>query len=250
MAPDAIWPGRMRCSFSALPCPDRRFPAWRNPGRRARCCGTLLLPAAAALEEFGERGLTHRAIRPDNIFRAGPGEKIILGPSWAAPPASLQPGAYEPPYAAQCLATGRGDGTLHDDVYALGVTLLWCVLGGDVPGWTDEPALLRRKLSLGSLVALAGQARLSPTMIDLLRGMLAEDPEHRPAPALLLDPEQARSRRVATRPAPRAQRALQLGDMQAWYPRELALALGGECRSGRADAPHRHRQHLAPAVGR
>ncbi len=192
----------------------------------------VLLPAAAALEEFGERGLTHRAIRPDNMFRAGPGEKITLGPCWAAPPASLQPAAFEPPYAAQCLPAGRGDGTLSDDVYALGVTLLWCVLGGEVPWWEDEAALLRRKLSQGSLAALAGQARLSPTMIDLLRGMLAEDPDHRPAPSLLLDPEQARSRRVATRPSPRAQRALELGDMQAWYPRELALALGANPDQG------------------
>jgi hypothetical protein len=191
----------------------------------------LLLPAAAALDALAERGITHRAIRPDNIFRAGPGEKIVLGPCWAAPPASLQPAAFEPPYAAQCLACGRGEGTPHDDVYALGVTILWCVLGGAAE-WADDAALLRRKLSAGSLAALAGQARLSPSLTDLLRGMLAEDPDHRPAPALLLDPEQARSRRVATRPPARAQRPLELGDMQASFPRELALALGANTDQG------------------
>jgi hypothetical protein len=31
----------------------------------------LLQPAAAALEILSERGISHRAIRPDNIFRAG-----------------------------------------------------------------------------------------------------------------------------------------------------------------------------------
>jgi hypothetical protein len=194
-----------------------------SEGEVLRC---LLLPAATALDAMAERGVTHRAIRPDNIFRSGPGEKVTLGPCWAAPPASLQPAPFEPPYAAQCLEAGRGEGSPNDDVYALGVTILWCMLGGDGAGWADEPALLQRKLNLGSLAALAGHARLSPTMTDLLRGMLAEDPDHRPSPALLMDPEQARSRRVATRPATRGQRPLELGTMQAWYPREAAWALG------------------------
>ena len=186
----------------------------------------LLLPAAAALDAMDGRGITHRAIRPDNIFRAGPGEKVTLGPCWAAPPGSLQPSPFEPPYSAQCLPAARGEGTAADDVYALGVTILWCVLGGAVPGWADEPALLKCKLSQGSLAALAGPVRLSPTMADLLRGMLAEDPDHRPAASLLLDLEQARSRRVATRPASRAQRPLELAGVQIWFPRELAWALG------------------------
>jgi hypothetical protein len=196
-----------------------------RPWQESEILRFLLHPAAAALEAMDERGLTHRAIRPDNIFRAGPGEKVMLGPCWAAPPGSLQPSPFEPPYAAQCLPTARGEGSTADDVYALGVTMLWCVLGGVVPGWGDEPALLKRKLNLGSLAALAGQARLSPSMADLLRGMLAEDPDHRPAAALLLDPEQARSRRVATRPAARAQRPLEFAGTQIWFPRELARAL-------------------------
>ena len=69
-------------------------------------------------------------------------------------------------------ASGTRRGSPYDDVYALGVTILWCMLGGDGAGWADEPALLQRKLTMGSLAALAAQARLSPTMTDLLRGML------------------------------------------------------------------------------
>jgi hypothetical protein len=215
----------------ALPGPS--IAADPRPWSESEVLRCLLQPAAAALDTFSERGISHRAIRPDNIFRAGPGEKIVLGPCWAAPPASLQPAAFEPPYSAQCLAAGRGDGTPHDDVYALGAVILWCVLGGQTD-WGDDIAVLRRKLAVGSLAALAGQARLSPSLTDLLRGMLAEDSEHRPAASLLLDPEQARSRRIASRPPPRAQRALELGDMQAWYPRELAWALSGHPERGAA----------------
>jgi hypothetical protein len=215
--------------LTALP-PGLAIAADPRPWSESDIVRCLLLPAAAALDALAERGVTHRAIRPNNIFRAGAGERVILGPCWAAPPAALQPAAFEPPYSAQCLPCGRGDGSMHDDVYALGVTILWCVLGGAPGGptsaWEDEPALLRRKLTVGSLPALAEGVRLSQSMADLLRGMLAEDPDHRPAPALLLDPEQARSRRVATRPAVRAQRALEVGPVQVSFPRELAWAMG------------------------
>jgi hypothetical protein len=184
----------------------------------------LLLPAAAALEILYERGLTHRSVRPNNLFRAGPGEKVTLGPFWAAPPGSLQPAAYEPPYSAMCLSEGRGEGNIADDVYALGVAMLWCLLGGRV-AWPDTALIVPAKLELGSLAALAGPARISGSMTDLLRVMLAEDPDHRPLPSLLMDPGQARSRRLATRPAQRAQRALLVGDHEVWSTRELTFAM-------------------------
>jgi len=197
----------------------------------------LLLPAAAALEALHQRGDTHRAIRPDNVFRVAPGDPVTLGPFWAAPPASLQPLAFEPPYAAMCLPAGRGDGSIADDVYALGVLMLWCLLGphaAQVVSWRDEAGLLTRKMEVGCLAALAGGFRLTPLMADLLRGMLAEDPDHRPSPALLLDPSQARARRVAARPPQRAQKPLELGNAVVWSARELAHALAREMERGAA----------------
>lgn len=184
----------------------------------------LLLPAAAALDAIAERGYTHRAIRPDNVFRAGPGEPVTLGPFWAAPPACHQPAACEPPYAAMCHPAGRGDGSIADDVYALGVTILWCVLGGAL-ALADDRELTARKLEQGSLAALAQSARLTPGLHDLLSVMLAEEPDHRPPPALLLEPSQARSRRLANRPPQRALRPFEIGQDLAWSARGLALAL-------------------------
>ena len=216
--------------------PGQAIAADPRPWSETEIIRYLLLPAAIALETLAERGIAHRAINPSNIFRAGPNDKIVLGPCWAAPPASLQPSAFEPPYSAQCLPAGRGEGTPSDDVYALGVTLLWCMLGGlaneNVAAWAEEEALLRRKLSLGSLAALSGQARLSSTFADLLRGMLAEDPEHRPAASLLLDPEQARGRRVSARPAMRAQRPIEIKGEQTSFSRELAFLLARDTDGG------------------
>ena len=51
-----------------------------------------------------------------------------------------------------------------------------------------DRAIIRRKLEFGTYAALAGDERLPPIIGDLVRGMLAEDPEHPPTPAMLLDP--------------------------------------------------------------
>ncbi len=205
------------------------------PWREAELMACVLAPAAAALAALQQRGLTHRAINPDNIFRAAARDAITLGPFWAAPPASLQPAVYEPPYMARCLPAARGEGSIADDIYALGVTLLSLHLGRPPLANLDDAAVLRRKLELGSFDALTADTPLPPLLSDLLRGMLAEDPDHRPSPALLARPEQARARRVAARPPRRAQIALDLGGgMRVWSARELALGLGLQPERGYA----------------
>jgi hypothetical protein len=204
-----------------------------RPWSEAEAIHYLVKPAATALHALVERGVTHRAIRPDNLFRAGPGEPVTLGPFWAAPPASLQPNVFEPPYAAICLPAGRGEGTAADDVYALGAVLLWCVLGGP-PAWTEPSGLLRRKLELGSFAALAAGSALSGGFQELLRLMLAEDPDHRPTAELLMVPDQARSRRLATRPTPRANRPLQVAGVACSTARELAHGLCAQPEQGYA----------------
>jgi eukaryotic-like serine/threonine-protein kinase len=195
-------------------CPTAPGPALSaplRPWREAALFEEVLLPGVAALQRLQARGVTHRAIRLNNMFHARPGMKMVLGGAWAAPPASLQPVIYEPPYAAMCLPAGRGDGAIADDVYALGVALLVLALGRvPLPGLDDE-AITQRKLAQGSYAALAGEQRLPPAIADLVRGMLAEDPEHRPSLAVLADPGTARGRRVPRRAGRRAQAPLVLG---------------------------------------
>src|SRR4029077_1269189 len=94
----------------------------------------------------------------------------------------------EPQCSAICLPPGGGEGSIADDVYSLGVLLLCLVLGRAPLASLDEGAIIRRKLVMGTYAALAGDERLPPIIGDLVRGILAEDPEHRPTPTLLLDP--------------------------------------------------------------
>ena len=61
-----------------------------------------------------------------------------------------QPVLFEPPYSAMCLPAGRGDGSIADDVYALGVLLLCLALGHAPLMELDDATILRRKLELGT----------------------------------------------------------------------------------------------------
>ncbi len=126
----------------------------------------------------------------------------------------------------------RGEGSIADDVYALGVLLLCLALGRVPLAQLDDAAILRRKLELGTYAALAADERLPPVIGDLVRGMLAEDPEHRPTSTLLLDPVSARGRRVAARPPRRAQRSISMAGMEVWDSRSLALAMAVESEQG------------------
>jgi hypothetical protein len=136
-----------------------------------------------------------------------------------------QPTVFECPYSAMCHPSARGDGTVADDVYALGVLLL-TLLAGRVPmANMDDATIIRWKLDLGSFAALTRDIPVSASFADLLRAMLAEDPEHRPSPSQLLDPAVLRSRRVAARPPRRSQHPLMLNDIAVFDGRMLAYAL-------------------------
>ncbi len=243
LRPLAHGPGDAGKWFVICPAPPGR-PLWpvARPWTEAEIFALLLRPVAAALEVLGGRGVTHRAIRPDNLFRAAAAAApVVLGCAWAAPPAMHQPAAFEAPGVAMCLAAGRGEGSAADDVYALGVTALALALGRMPWAGLADDELIRRKLEHGSFAALAGEARLPPGLAELLRAMLAEDPAQRPSVALLLDPDQARGRRAAVRPVRKAQRALLIGALQIWDIRSLAYALARDraalrlLQDGRAD---------------
>ncbi len=185
----------------------------------------VVRPIAIVLDQLQARAMTHRGIRPNNVFQTQPNRPVTLGAAWAAPPAMHQPAVFETPHTALCHPAGRGEGRIADDIYALGVLLVTMALGRIPMAGLDDKTIMHRKFELGDFAAIIGGDRLPPILNDLVRGMLAEDPEHRPTPALLRDPFSARGRRVAARPTPRAPRSFNIGAMTIWNNRTLALAM-------------------------
>ena len=140
----------------------------------------LIRPAAELLEKLANNNLTHRAIRPDNLFYADAEQtRIVFGDCISVPPAIAQPAVFETIESGMALPAGRGDGSSLDDLYSLGVTILTLLIGHmPLVGIGDEDVIVH-KLKQGSYSALVGRERLSMTMMEVLRGLLNDDPKER-----------------------------------------------------------------------
>jgi hypothetical protein len=142
--------------------------------------GHVLPQIHKALTEMSRRGLTHRALRPDNIFYDEASGTITLGDCFSVAPAKDQPMAYEPIERAMAAPDGRGAGDLACDMFALGATVVALITGRNpAAGRTDEEQIAAR-LSLGSFRAYGcDNKRISVELMALLRGLLCDDPTQR-----------------------------------------------------------------------
>lgn len=151
-----------------------------NPMQTDEITKCILGPACATLGFLSQRSMTHRGLRADNVFWDGAGRNsIILGDCVSTPPAALQPVVYEPIESAMTPPLGRGAGSIRDDFYALGVTVL-VLATGKLPliGMKDSE-VINAKLSRGSYAALMDGARPPFGLRELLRGLLSDNADER-----------------------------------------------------------------------
>jgi len=140
----------------------------------------LIEPIFPGLKALSTENTTHRAIRPSNIlFRDAGRRHAMLGDCFTAPTAYDQPIAYETIENAMAMPSGRGVGTVADDLYALGVTVLHLLIGRQPGGELRGDALIEEKIRRGSYAALCGEHRIPTILFELLRGLLVDDPAER-----------------------------------------------------------------------
>lgn len=205
----------------------------RNPLSETDLVQNVAKPIARVLSGLADYGLTHRGIRPDNLFRPASGGPVTVGEAFALPPGFAQPAVFEPCGMAMCAPAGKGEGAVEDDLYALGVTLLALATGQwPLPGIDDRTAI-RLRLERGSLAALVGNARLPASVATLLRGLLAEDPSYRPGlDEIALWPGGARGRPQTARPVRKATRPFDFGGEAVLDGRSLAFSMASRWQEG------------------
>lgn len=176
-----VW-GRRPALIFDVPKGERVFGAGQalEPVTEQQLVRTIIAPAVAALHEFAALGVPHRAIRPDNLFyQAGNQGPFQFGECFSMPPGFAQPVVYETIENAIADPFGRGNGSVMDDLYALGVLLLRLHVGYDPTEQMNEEDIVSAKITAGSFAALAGREKLSTTMAEVLRGLLNDKPSDR-----------------------------------------------------------------------
>lgn len=155
---------------------DERFKPWRED----EIVDGVLESLVPSLKDMSDRFITHRAIRPNNMFFASnSGRELIMGECVSAQAGFHQSTASEPIDSAMCMPGGRGDGVSGDDLYALGFLILVLVEGGNPVTDLSDDEIIERKISKGSYATLTSAMRSSLPMGDLVRGLLCDDPDER-----------------------------------------------------------------------
>ncbi len=140
----------------------------------------VLSGALSGLSYLSMIGVVHRAIRPTNLFFTdNTRQSIMLGECVSAPPAYFQPALFETIESAMTHRAARGHGMRGDDIYSLGVTILYLLLGRHPAPQLSDKELLAAKLAQGSFTTLVARAPIPTGMREALRGMLQDDPVHR-----------------------------------------------------------------------
>lgn len=138
---------------------------------------SLLKPALTTLEVFERRKITHRTIRPDNVFSPGTGDgPFIFGDCVSVPPSWGQSTIFETIESTMTPPTGRGKGMIADDIYSLGATMMFLGLGHCPVAGMKEQDLLAAKVEQGSFAALLSGEVVPGGLREPIRGMLSDDP--------------------------------------------------------------------------
>lgn len=171
----------------------------------------VVKPMVNILQDFRDKDFFHGAIRPCNMFDGGsrdPIKAVILGDCLSTSPSFTQPVLYETIERGMSDPISRGRGVLSDDLYSFGVALAVFMRTQDPLAGLSDQEILQEKITHGSYAAITGKDRFKGSILELLRGLLHDDPSQRWTvdEVLLwmdgqrLSPKQAVKKKKAARP--------------------------------------------------
>ncbi len=161
-----------------LPPAEKAALGWKQDEVMA----AIVKPMVDILQDFRDKDFVHGAIRPSNMFDGGAQgkpAKIILGDCLSLPASYAQPSLYEPITRAMADPIARGKGTPADDLYALGASIAVIMRQNDPMAGLSEADVLKQKILNGSYSAITGKDRFKGEILELLRGLLHDEPGQR-----------------------------------------------------------------------
>ncbi len=137
----------------------------------------LLPPIVQALGLLHQSDITHGFINPDNIIIDETGN-VVLSECISEPCGLSQSVFFETIERAQCSHLGKSATSLPSDIYALGMTLFYCISGRDLTG-VDPQEIIRQKLFQGTFHFLNAAHLLNGQLGDMIRGLAADQVSQR-----------------------------------------------------------------------
>ena len=155
--------------------------AAKNRGLPEPIVTERLLPVLIdVLDNLDHQRLSHRRIRPENLYYLDKDRQVVvLGEGFTEPPGYSQPAVFETIERSMAHPIGRGEGDNSSDLYALGVTIAMLLKGFDPTEGKSDKQIQELKMSKGSFVSLVGDHRVTGPTEKLLRGLLSDDPTER-----------------------------------------------------------------------
>jgi len=185
---------------------------------------TFIEPLYAGLKELSVKEVSHREVRPGNLYFMDEDRKeVVLGDCVTCPAGFDQPSVFEPIERGMASPAGRGTGLLSTDLYSLGVTLLVLMLGEKVIENVNETQLILSKIEKGTYASLTGRARIAVNLLEPLRGLLADEATDRwDLPEMEMWISGKRQTPMQRKPAKKADTSIKFMDVEYFNLRILA----------------------------
>lgn len=189
---------------------------------------SVIRPVLSLLSDMKNVDLVHGSINIGNAYMTGAAgsETIVVGECLSSSPFMWQSPMYESITRSMAKPSGRGTGSIKDDLYALGVCVSMLARGENLLLGKTPEQIIAEKLESGSYGAIVGRDRVPGGVAEFLRGVLNDDENQR------WDIDDANrwleGRRLTPKPPPRgaskAARPLVFKEKQHWDLRSAAYA--------------------------